>query len=162
MDDVPDQTCPSVIADAGSKAGTAAIGLACLRWTKEAVAHSRGAPVKRYVPPAALTAGLFGLACLGWSNIQTSRADPAVGRDQSSGAENSRKSHAQRAEVEAIHAAQSLNTKEVSAPQPAKPSLEARTKPALALSRPRARPTAYRPNPWRSLPTEATGSIELD
>ena len=69
MDDVPDQVGPSVIeedeASSGSKAGTAAIGLACLTWTKAAAAHSRGAPLKRYGPPAALTAGLFGLACLG-------------------------------------------------------------------------------------------------
>src|ERR1700722_16739548 len=85
MDDVPDQAGPSVIAEAslGSKAGTAAIGLACLRWTKAAAAHSRGAPLKRYGPPAALTAGLFGLACLGWSNIQQSRLryiiTPALG-----------------------------------------------------------------------------------
>ena len=125
MDDGPDQAGPSVIADealSGSKAG-AAIGLACLRWTKAAAEHSRGATLKRYGPPAALTAGLFGLACLG-VRYPTSRADPAEGRDQSSGAENSREPHAQRAEVEAMHAAQSLNTKEVSAP-PAKPSLEA-------------------------------------
>ena len=65
MDDVPDQAGPSVIADeasSGSKAGTAAIGLAGLRWTKAAAAHSRGALLKRYGPPAALTAGLCGLA----------------------------------------------------------------------------------------------------
>ena len=68
MDDGPDQAGPSVIADealSGSKAGVAAIGLACLRWTKAAAEHSRGATLKRYGPPAALTAGLFGLACLG-------------------------------------------------------------------------------------------------
>ena len=59
MGDVPDQAGPSAIADqasSGSNAGTAAIGLACLRWTKAAAAHSRGAPLKRYGPPAALTA----------------------------------------------------------------------------------------------------------
>ena len=50
MDDVPDQAGPSVIADeasSGSKAGTAAIGLACLRWTKAAAAQLRIA--KRFI-----------------------------------------------------------------------------------------------------------------
>jgi hypothetical protein len=67
MDDVPDQAVHSVIADeasSGSKARTAAIGRACLNWIEAAAAHSKGAPVKRYGPPAVLTAGLFGLACL--------------------------------------------------------------------------------------------------
>ena len=119
MDDVPDQAVPSVIADeasSGSKAGTAAIGLACLRWTKAAVAHSRGAPLKRYGPPAALTAGLFGLACLGWSNIQ--HPAPTLPRAEINlpAQKTAEEFHAQRAEVEAKHAAQSLNTKEVSAP----------------------------------------------
>ena len=128
MDDVADQAGPSVIADeasSGSKAGTAAIGLACLSWTKAAAAHSRGAPLKRYGPPAALTAGLFGLACLGWSNIQ--RPAPTLPRAEINlpAQKTAEESHAQRAEVEAMHAAQSLNTKEVSAPEPAKPSLEA-------------------------------------
>jgi hypothetical protein len=127
MDDVPDQAGPSVIADeasSGSKAGTAAIGLACLRWTKAAAAHSRGAPLKRYGPPAALTAGLFGLACLVWSNIQ--HPAPTLPRAEINlpAQKTAEEPHAQRAEVEAMHAAQSLNTKEVSAP-PAKPSLEA-------------------------------------
>ena len=124
MDDVPDQAGPSVIADeasSGSKAGTAAIGLACLSWTKAAAAHSRGAPLKRYGPPAVLTAGLFGLACLGWSNIQ--RPAPTRPRAEINlpAQKTAEESHAQRAEVEAMHAAQSLNTKEVSAPEPAKP-----------------------------------------
>jgi hypothetical protein len=128
MDDVPDQAGPSVIADEaslGSKAGTAAIGLACLRWTKAAAAHSRGAPLKRYGPPVALTAGLFGLACLGWSNIQ--HPAPTLPRTEINlpAQKTAEEPHAQRAEVEAMHAAQSLNTKEVSAPAPAKPSLEA-------------------------------------
>ena len=122
MDDGPDQAGPSVIADealSGSKAGVAAIGLACLRWTKAAAAHSRGATLKRYGPPAALTAGLFGLACLGWSDIQ--RPAPTLPRAEIN---LPAQKTAQRAEVEAMHAAQSLNTKEVTAP-PAKPSLEA-------------------------------------
>ena len=128
MDDVPDQAGPSVIADeasSGSKAGTAAIGPARLRWTKAAAAHSRGAPLKRYVPPAALTAGLFGLACLGWSNIQHPAPTPERAEINLPAQKTAEESHAQRAEVEAMHGAQSLNTKEVSAPEPAKPSLEA-------------------------------------
>jgi hypothetical protein len=125
MDDVPDQAGPSVIADeasSGSKAGTAAIGLACLRWTKAAAARSSGAPLKRYGPPAALTAGLFGLACLGWSNIQRPPPRAEINLPAQKTAEES---HAQRAEIEATQAAQSLNTKEVSAHELAKPSLEA-------------------------------------
>src|ERR1700722_5944188 len=72
MDDVPDQAVPSVMADensSGPKGWTAAIGRSCLNWIKAAAA-GRGAPRKRYGPPAALTACLVGLACLGWSNIQ--------------------------------------------------------------------------------------------
>jgi hypothetical protein len=128
MDDVPDQTVPSVIADeasSGSKARTAAIGLACLNWIKAAAARSRGAPLKRYGPLAALTAGLFGLSCLGWSNIQ--RPAPTLPRAEINlpAQKTAEESHAQRAEVEAMRAAQSLNTEEVSAPEPAKPGLEA-------------------------------------
>ena len=128
MDDVPDQAGPSVIADeasSGSKARTAAIGLAFLHWTKAAAAHSRGAPLKRYGPPAALTAGLFGLAYLGWSNIE--RPAPPLPRAEIDlpTQKTTEESHARRAEVEAMHGAQSLNTKEVSAPEPAKPTLQA-------------------------------------
>jgi hypothetical protein len=128
MDDVPDQAGPSVIADeasSGSKAGTAAIGLGCLSWTKAAAAHSRGAPLKRYGPPAALTAGLFGLACLGWSNIQ--RPAPPLPRVEINlpAQKTTEESHARRAEAEAMRAAQSLNAEEVSAPEPAKPGLKA-------------------------------------
>jgi hypothetical protein len=128
MDDVPNQAVPSVIADeasSGSKAWTAAIGLACLRWTKAAAAHSRGAPLERYGPPAALTAGLFGLACVGWSNIQRPAPTLTMAEINLPAQKTAEEFHAQRAEVEAMHAAQSLNTKEVSTPEPAKPSLEA-------------------------------------
>ena len=128
MDDVPDQAVPSVIADeasSGSKARTASIGLACLSWPKAAAAHSRGASLKRYGPPAALTAGLFCLACLGWSNIQRPALTLPSAEINLPAQKTAEESHAQRAEVEAMHPAQSLNTKEVSAPEPAKPSLEA-------------------------------------
>ena len=128
MDDVPDQAVPSVMADedsSGSKGPTAAIGRACLNWIKAAAAGSRGAPRKRYGPPAALTACLVGLACLGWSNIQ--RPTPILPRVEINlpAQKTAEESRAQRAEVEAIRAAQSLNTKEVSAPEPAKPRLKA-------------------------------------
>jgi hypothetical protein len=128
MDDVPDQAGPSVIADealSGSKTGTAAIGLASLSRTGAAAAHSKGAPLKRYCPPAALTAGLLGLACLGWSNIQ--RPAPTLPRAEINlpAQKTAEESNAQRAEVEATRAAQILTTKEVSAPEAATPGLEA-------------------------------------
>jgi hypothetical protein len=128
MDDVPDQAVHSVIADEASsrsKARTAAIGLACLSWTKAAAAHSKGTQLKRYGPPAALMAGMFGLACLGGSHIQ--RPAPTLPRAEINlpAEKTTEESRARRAEVEAMHAAQTLNTKEVSAPEPAKPSLEA-------------------------------------
>src|SRR5580698_3983298 len=128
MDDVPNQAVPSVIAgqaSSGSKARTAAIGRACLNWIKAAAAHSSGAPLKRYSPSAALTAGLFGLACLGWSNIQ--RPAPTLPRVEINlpAQKTTEESHARRAEPEAMRAAQSLNAEEVSAPEPAKPGLKA-------------------------------------
>jgi hypothetical protein len=128
MDDVPDQAVPSVMADeasSGSKARTAAIGRACLNWIKAALARSKGAPLKRYGPPAALTACLVGLACLGWSSVQ--RPAPTLPRAEISlpAQKTAEESHAQRAEGEAMRAAQSLNTEEVSAPEPAKPGVEA-------------------------------------
>jgi hypothetical protein len=128
MDDVTDQAVPSVMAEeasSGSKARTAAIGRACLNWTKAAAARSRGAPLKRYGPPAALTAGLFGLACLGWSNIQRPPPTPPRADINLPAQRPAEESRAQRAKVEAMRAAQSLNTEEVSAPEPAKPGLEA-------------------------------------
>jgi hypothetical protein len=127
MDDVPDQAVHSVIADQASsrsKPRTAAIGLACLNWIEAAAARSRGARLKRYGPPAALTVGLFGLACLGWSNIQRPARTSPRAEINLPAQKTAEESHAQRGEVEAMRAAQSLNTKEVSAPEPAKPSLE--------------------------------------
>lgn len=128
MDDVPDQAVPSVMADeasSGPKPRTAAIGRACLNWIKAAAARSRGAPLKRYGPPAALTACVVGLACLGWSNIQ--RPAPTLPRAEINlpAQKTAEESDAQRAEIEPMRAAQSLNTKEVSAPELAKPGLEA-------------------------------------
>jgi hypothetical protein len=163
MDDVPDQAVPSVIADeasSGSKARTAAIGLACLNWIKAAAAHSRGAPLKRYGPPAALTAGLFGLACLGWSNIQ--RPAPTLPRAEINlpAQKTAEESHAQRAEVEPMHAAQSLNTKEVSAPEPAKPSLEAAKDEASASIVDAAGKTS--PLPPKPVEKLANGSDRID
>jgi hypothetical protein len=101
-------------ASSGSKARTAA-----------AAARSRGAPLKRYGPPAALTACLVGLACLGWSNIQ--RPAPTLPRAETNlpAQKTAEESRAQRAKVEAMRAAQSLNTEEVSAPEPAELGLEA-------------------------------------
>jgi hypothetical protein len=68
---------------------------------------------------------LVGLACLGWSNIQ--RPAPTLPRAEINlpAQKTAEESRAQRAKVEAMRAAQSLNTAEVSAPEPAKPSLEA-------------------------------------
>jgi hypothetical protein len=128
MDDVPDQAVHAVIADeasSGSKARTAAIGLACLNWIEAAAARSRGAPLKRYGPSGALTACLFGLACLGWSSIQ--RPAPTLPRVEINlpAKKTTEESHARRAEAEAMRAAQSLNAEEVSAPKPAKPGLNA-------------------------------------
>jgi hypothetical protein len=163
MDDVLDQAGPSVIADeasSGSKARTAAIGRACLSWAKAAAAHSSGAPLKRYGPPAALTAGLFGLACLGWSNIQ--HPAPTLPRAEINlpAQKTAEERPAQGAEVEAVHATQSLNTKEVSAPKPAKPSLEAakdETSPGIVEAA--GKTSRFPPKPMEKL---ANGSDRID
>ena len=115
MDDFLGQTVPSPILD------------------NAAAARSRGAPVKRYGPLAALTACLVGLACLGLLNIRRLGL-PNIQRPaqtlpsaeiNSPAQKTTKESHAQRVEPEAIRAAQSLNTEEVSAPETAKPGLEA-------------------------------------
>jgi hypothetical protein len=115
MDDFLGQAVPSPILD------------------KAAAARSRGAPVNRYGPLAALTACLVGLACLGLLNIRRLGL-PNIQRPaqtlpsaeiNSPAQKTTKESHAQRVEAEAIRAAQSLNTEEVSAPETAKPGLEA-------------------------------------
>jgi hypothetical protein len=128
MDNVPNQAVPSVIADqasSGSKARTAAIGLACLNWIKAALARSRAVPVKRYGPPATLTACLFGLAWLGWPNVQRPAPTLPSAEINLPAQKTTKESHARRAEAEAMRAAQSLNAEEVSAPEPVKPGLKA-------------------------------------
>ena len=128
MDDFLGKAVPSPILDneaSGSKAGTATIGLACLNWIKAAAARSRGAPVKRYGPLAALTACLFGLACLGLPNIQRPGQTLPSAEINSPAQKTTKESHAQRVEAQAIRAAQSLNTEAVSAPETAKLGLEA-------------------------------------
>jgi hypothetical protein len=128
MDDFLGRAVPSPILDneaSGSKAGTATIGLACLNWIKAAAARSRGAPVKRYARLAALTACLFGLTCLGLPNIQRPGRTLPSAEINSPAQKTTKESQAQRVEAEAIRAAQSPNTEEVSAPQTAKPGLEA-------------------------------------
>jgi hypothetical protein len=163
MDDVPDQAVHSVIADeasSGSKARTAAIGLACLNWIEAAAARSRGAPLKRYGPSGALTAGLFGLACLGWSSIQ--RPGPTLPRVEInlSAQKTTEESHARRAEAEAMHAVQSLNTKEVSAPEPANPSLEAaKDEASPGLDEAAGKTSRLPPKPMEKL---ANGSDRID
>ena len=116
MDDFLGQAVPSPILD-----------------NEASAARSRGAPVKRYGPLAALTACLVGLACLGLLNIRRLGL-PNIQRPaqtlpsaeiNSPAQKTTKESHAQRVEPEAIRAAQSLNTEEVSAPETAKPGLEA-------------------------------------
>jgi hypothetical protein len=93
------------------------------------VGATAGAPrteilVKRYGPPAALTVCLFGLAWVGWSNIQRPAPTMPSAEINLPAQKTTEESHAQRAEVEAKRAAQSLDTEEVRA-ETAKPSLEA-------------------------------------
>jgi hypothetical protein len=116
MDDFLGQAVPSPILD-----------------NEASAARSRGAPVNRYGPLAALTACLVGLACLGLLNIRRLGL-PNIQRPaqtlpsaeiNSPAQKTTKESHAQRVEAEAIRAAQSLNTEEVSAPEMAKPGLEA-------------------------------------
>jgi hypothetical protein len=129
MDDLPADAVPSAVADENgseSKARTAAmLGLRYLNWINAAAAGSRGVLVQRYGPPAALMACLFGLAWLGWSNIQ-GRAPTLPSAEINLPAQKiAEESPAQTAELEAMRAAQSLNTEEVSAPETVRPGLKA-------------------------------------
>jgi hypothetical protein len=128
MDDFLGKAVPSAMADedtSGSKPRTAAIGLACLNGIRSAAARRRGPVVKRYGPPAAMTACLFGLAWLGWPHTQGRAPTPPSAETNLPAQKTAEESHPQRAEVEALRATQSLNREEVSAPQTAKPGFEA-------------------------------------
>ena len=129
MDDFPDEAVPSAVTDedgSESKARTAAmLGLTYLNWVKTAAAGSRGVLVQRYGPPAALTACLFGLAWLGWSNIQGRAPTLPSAEINLPAQKTAEESPAQTADLEPMRAAQSLNTEEVSAPETVRPGLEA-------------------------------------
>ncbi len=126
MDDFPDEAVPSAIADEDgleSKAQTnAMLGLTYLNWIKAAAAGSRGVLVQRYGPPAALMACLFGLAWLGWSNIQGRTPNLPSAEINLSAQKTAEELPAQTAELEAMRAA---HTEEVSAPETVRPGLEA-------------------------------------
>jgi hypothetical protein len=167
MDDFLGEAVPSPILDkqaSGSKARTAATGVACLNWIKAALARSRGAPVKRYGPLVALTACLSGLAWLGWSSVQSPTPTLPSAEVNPPAQKPAEDSQPQRAEGGAMRAAQSLSTGMLAPSKRRNRVLRRRrAKPALALWRPIARPAPlFRPNPWRGPPTEAKGSIALD
>jgi hypothetical protein len=129
MDDFPDQTVPLAIADedvSGSKARRATIGLACRNRIEAAAARSRGVLVQGYGPLAALAACLFCFAWLAWSNIQHPALTLPSAETNLPARKTAEQLHSQRVEVEAMGAAQNLNTEEVSAPETAKPVFEAR------------------------------------
>jgi hypothetical protein len=128
MDDFLGEAVPSPILDkqaSGSKARTAATGVACLNWIKAALARSRGAPVKRYGPLVALTACLSGLAWLGWSSVQSPTPTLPSAEVNPPAQKPAEDSQPQRAEGGAMRAAQSLSTGDVSPLETAKPSLKA-------------------------------------
>ena len=129
MDDIPGKAVPLAIADdtlQGRKHGQPQSSPSRIfNWINAAAARGRGALVKHYGPPAALTAfACFGLALLGWSNIQRPAPTMRSAEINLPVQETTEESHAQRAEVEAKRAAQSLDTEEVRA-ETAKPGLEA-------------------------------------
>ena len=129
MDDFLGKAIPSAIADEtrqGRKHGQPQSSPSRIfNWIKAAAARERGALLKRYGPPAGLTACLFGLAWLGWSNIQRPVPTMRSAEINLPAQKPTEESHPQRAEAEAIRAAQSLNTEEVRAAETAKPGLEA-------------------------------------
>jgi len=128
MDDIPGKAVPLAIADdtlQGRKHGQPQSSPSRIfNWINAAAARGRGVLVKHYGPPAALTVCLFGLAWLGWSNIQRPAPTMRSAEINLPAQKTTEESHAQRAEVEAKRAAQSLDTEEVRA-ETAKPSLEA-------------------------------------
>ena len=83
-----------------------------------------GVLVQRYGRPAALTACLFGLAWMGWSNIQGPTPTLPSAEINLSAQKPAKESRAQTAELEPMRTGQSLNT-EVSAPETVRPGLEA-------------------------------------
>jgi hypothetical protein len=129
MDDFLGKAVPSGIADErrqGRKHGQPQSSPSRIfNWIKVAAARGRGAPVKRYGPPTALTACLVGLAWLGWSDIPRPAPTPPSAETNLPAQKTAEESHFQRAEVETMRAAQSLNMEQVSAPEPAKPGVEA-------------------------------------
>jgi hypothetical protein len=128
MDDFLGKAVPSAIADEtrqGRKHGQPQSSPSRIFNINAAAARVRGALVKRYGPPAALTACLFGLAWLGWSNIPRPAPTMRSAEINLPAQKTTEESHAQRAEVETKRAAQSLNTEEVRAAETAKPSLVA-------------------------------------
>ena len=129
MDDIPGKAVPLAIADdtlQGRKHGQPQSSPSRIfNWINAAAARGRGVLVKHYGPPAALTVCLFGLAWLGWSNIQRPAPTMRSAEINLPAQKTTEESHAQRAEVEAKRAAQSLDTEEVRAAETAKPGLEA-------------------------------------
>jgi hypothetical protein len=124
MDDFLGKAVPSAIADEtrqGGKHGQPQSSPSRIFNINAAAARGRGALVKRYGSPAALTACLFGLAWLGWSNIQRPAPTMRGAEINLPAQKKPEEPHAQRAEVETKRAAQSLNTKEVRAAETAKP-----------------------------------------
>ena len=128
MDDFLGKAVPLAIADEtlqGRKHGQPQFSrLRIFNWINATAACGRGALAKHYGPPAALTVCLFGLAWLGWSNIQRPAPTMRSAEINLPAQKTTEESHAQRAEVEAKRAAQSLDTEEVRA-ETAKPGLEA-------------------------------------
>jgi hypothetical protein len=126
MDDFLGKAIPSSIADETRqrrKQGQPEFWPSLIfNWIQAAAARGRGALVKNYSRPAALTACLFGLAWLGWSYIQRPAPTVRTAEINLPAQKTTEESQAQRAEAEG---AQSLNTGEVRAVESAKPGLEA-------------------------------------
>jgi hypothetical protein len=129
MDDFLGEAVPLEIADEtlqGRKHGQPQFSPSRIfHWINAAAACARGALAKHYGPPAALAACMFGLAWLEWSNIQRPAPTMRSAEINLPAQKTTEESDAQKAEVEARRAAQSLNTEEVRAAETAKPGLEA-------------------------------------